>query len=1051
MKAKKLSPVMRGIAAAMASVLTLSIIGTSVADTYRTNLDDVLGTQSYVTSSNTDSARFQSDYGTIEEMMAAARDIAVREGEEGTAVMKNDNDVLPLAPDTTVALFGLAAYAPYPYNSGDLKAGNEDAVDLLQALTDAGVKINETVKDYYLTNIMNKHEVEVENQWTGEKSIGVGFDNIYSTTVGDMVDYAINEVPPSKFEALGLPSDWKTNIDKDNTTAICVFARAAGESNTYAPGLAVNYDGEKTGMDPLALSEDELAVIDVAKETCGKVLVLINSGNTMMIKDIAEGGAHEVDGIAYIGCPNDYQFTGIVNVLTGAVNATGAITDTYVADHSSIPAVQNFGGDYYADADIVAANAANGYDPRYPGVEISNMSSAGSFGGGGATYSAGQYIVEAEGIYVGYKYYETRYFDSVMNPSFNAASSKGATQSDTWDYTKEVVYPFGHTVSYLDYQQSLKSINVDKTTNGEITAVVEVKNNSGKDGRFLAQLYVQQPYTEYDKANGVEKSAVTFLNSAKVDVKAGGSEEVTITIPTKYLASYDYKNAKTYILDEGNYYFTAAAGAHEAVNNFLGAQGKTAADGMDADAAGTALVWNENTALDTTTFSVDHDTKITNVADDADMNYWTGEETVTYLSRQDWDATYPINYNKDVEIKIGDSPKAEEWIAALRGQQYTIADNNPAAEGEDKGVRLDNTFIQEEQLSNINDPYWDTLVSSITIDEAVGAVIHGGSRSDVLTNVENPMVLQNEGVSGFTAGYTDEASGKTYKFNVNSQTLLGSSFNPELAYEWGLVEGNSGLWLERFHLWGIGLTQRRTPYNGRNYEYISEDPMLTNRIGYGVLKGCTEKGILNGPKHIGFNDQEHNRNGVAAYMNEQKFRETDLRCFQGGLEDGGGLAVMVAFNRIGATNASHYVPMLKNILREEWGFTGVISTDMMNNSYYFSPESMIMAQITQVADFGGDDNHINQGEGGVDKTWSYISIDSVKNDAVLVDQARENLKYQLYTFANSAIMNISTERVQVWWDTALKAITIVSGVLTAVSVLAWLALSVMPQKKKEEE
>lgn len=1048
MKEKKLSPVMRGISAAMASVLTLAITGTSVADTYRSNLDDVLGTQSYVTSSDKDSARFKSDYDTIEDMMAAAKDIAIREGEEGTVVMKNDNDVLPLNT-ANVALFGLAAYAPYPYTSGDLKGGNEDAVDLVQAFTDAGITVNETLKDLYAT-MMNRHEEEVANQWTGEITKQTAYDIIYSTTVGDMVDYTIAEVPPAEFENLGASEDWKSAIDKDSTTAICVFARAAGESNTYAPGSAVNYAGEKTGKDPLELSEDELAVIDAAKETCSKVVVLINSGNTLMIRDIAEGGSHEVDGIAYIGCPNDYQFTGIVNVLTGKVNATGALPDTYVADNASIPAVQNFGGDYYADYAIVAANAENGYDSRYPGVEISNDSSAGSFGGGSATYSAGQYIVEAEGIYVGYKYYETRYFDSVMNPSFHADSGAGATQSDSWNYDNEVVYSFGHTLSYLDYTQELKSVNVDKNTDGDITAVIAVTNKSNQDGRFLAQLYVQQPYTAYDMENGVEKSAVMFLNSAKVNVAAGATEEVTITVPAKYLASYDYRNAKTYILDEGDYYFTAAAGAHEAVNNFLAAQGKTTADGMDAQATGGTVVWSDNTSLDTTTFAIAHDTEITNVADDADLNYWTGEDTVVYLSRQDWEGTYPINYNTDVEINISDSPKAEEWIAALRGQQYTIQTDNPATEGGDKGVRLNSTYVQEEQLSNIQDSFWDTLVSSITIDEAVGAVIHGGSQSDVLTNVENPIVLQNEGVNGFATGYTDEATGKTYQFNISSQTLLGSSFNPQLAYEWGLVEGNSGLWLERYDIWGTGLTQRRTPYNGRNYEYFSEDPMLTNRLGYGVLRGCAEKGILNGPKHIGFNDQEHNRNGVAAYMNEQKLRETDLRGFQGGLEDGGGLAIMVAFNRIGAANASHYVPMLKNILREEWGFTGVISTDMMNNAYYFSPESIIMVTVTQVADFGGDDNHINQGDGGVDKTWAYISEDTVKNDAVLVDQARENLKYQLYTFANSAIMNISTEQVTVWWDTVLQAVTVISGILFAVTALAWLVMSIIPGKKKEE-
>lgn len=1046
---KKFVPIFRGLSSVMASVMTLSILGTSVADTYRSNLDDVLGTQSYVTSSDADSAKYQTDYATIEDMAAAAKDIAVREGEEGTVIMKNDNDALPLGDN--VALFGLAAYAPYPYNAGDLKAGNDDAVDLVAGLTEAGISINQTVSDFYMNDLLNPHELVTENAWTGQEETSIGYDYIYSTAVGDMEEYQINEVPASKFEELGAPGDMASQIDKDNTTAICVFARAGGESNTYAPGSAVNFEGEATGEDPLALSEDELSVIAYAKETCSKVIVLLNTGNAMIINDIAEGGEYEVDGIAYIGCPNDYQFTGIVNVLTGAVNATGALTDTFVVDNESIPAVQNFGGDYYTDYQIVAANEENGYDSRYPNTEISNDSSAGSFGGGSATYSAGEYIVEAEGIYVGYKYYETRYFDSIMNPDSNADSSAGSTQGETWDYNSEVTYPFGHTLSYLDYTQTVTSVDVDKTSEGNVTAVVEVTNNSSEDGRFLAQLYVQQPYTQYDEENNVEKAAVMFLNSAKVDVAAGATESVTITIPTKYLASYDYTTAKTYILDEGDYYFTAAAGSHEAVNNFLGAQGKTTADGMDAEAVGSAVVWSENTELDTTTFTIENGTEVTNVVDDADLNYWTGEDTVTYLSRSDWEGTYPINYNTEVEVTISDSAKADEWIAALRGEQYTIQTDDPATEAVDTGIRFTSEDIQYDQLSDINDEFWNQLVSQITIDESIGAVIHGGNQSDVLTNVENPTVSQNEGVNGFTTAYTDEETGKTYHFNVNSMTLLGSSFNPELAYDWGIVEGNSGLWLDCYDLWGIGLTQRRTPYNGRNYEYVSEDPMLTNRIGYGVINGCADKGIINGPKHIGFNDQEHNRNGVAAYMNEQKFRETDLRCFQGALEDGNGMAVMVAFNRIGAVNASHSSAMFKTILRDEWGFNGIISTDMMNNSYYFTPESMIMATVTQVADFGGDDNHINMGEGGVDSVWPYISLDSVENDSVLVEQARQNLKYQLYTFANSAVMNVSTEQVTVWWDTALQMTTIIPGILAAISILGWAVLSVMPAKKKEEE
>lgn len=1029
MKAKKFTPAMRGLAALMTCLMVLSIVGTGVANTYRGALDDTLGTESYVTINDDSAARFKTDYATIEDMAAAARDIAIREGEEGTVVMKNDNGVLPLKANANVALFGLAAYNVY-----GPKGGNADAASLADALAGAGLNVNETLKDYYMTNIINMHTEMRANRWTGKEVPTTVYDHMYVSAPGDWTTYQIAEVPPAEFEALGVPANWKEAIAKDSI-GICVFARGAGEGNTYKPGSALNYAGEATGEDPLKLSADELAVVEAAKETCSQVIVLLNTGNNMMIADIAEGGSHEVDGICYIGCPNDYQTIGIANVLTGKVNATGALASAFVRDHQSIPAVQNVGGDYFADYEIVCRND----DPRYPGKEIGNIGT-GSFGGAD-TYNGGMYIVEAEGIYVGYKYYETRYFDAVMGQG-NANSAAGATQGSAWNYGDEMLYTFGHGLSYLDYTQTIKSVTVDRSVNGNITAVVEVKNNSNQDGKFLTQLYVQQPYTDYDRTNLVEKSAVMFLNSAKVDVPAGQSKEVTITIPTKYLASYDANNAKTYILDAGDYYFTAAAGAHEAVNNILAEQGKTTADGMDAAGSKAVVSWKLD-QLDNTTFAIANNTTVTNVADDADLNYWL-PGTVTYLTRQDWN-TFPINYNK-LNLKIADSPKKDQWIAEMRGETYTISDTGAAAEAV-PGPKFTASEIGAEQLNNINDPYWDKLVHAITIDEAVGAVIHGGSRSDTLTNIDNPVVIQNEGPTGISAGYTDEATGKTYKFNVNSQTLLGCSFNPELAYQWGLVEGNSCLWVERYDLWGSGLTLNRTPYNGRNYEYISEDPMLTNVIGREVIQGCSDKGIINGPKHMGFNDQEHNRAGISAYMTEQKFRETDLRGFEGALSDAFGMGVMIAFNRIGATNASHHVGMIQKIVRGEWGFKGLISTDMMNNYLYFNAESMVMAGITQVADFAADNSHINLGEGGVDAVWPHISLETVSKDSNLVEQARENLKYQLYIFANSAILNISTQRVNTWWDTALTVTTYASSILAVLFFLAWVVLTLLPEKK----
>ena len=1039
---KKLNPVLRGLTAVFLVILALACVGYSVANTWRSSVDDVLGTSSYEINTDADSATYTPNYEDVDAFMDAAKEHTIKQGEEGTVLMKNDG-ALPLSTSNDVALFGVAAYYPYPYSSGDLKAGNDDAVDLVGALEENGFTINASLSSVY-SSVMNVQEVETTNAWTGVVSTSVSGDYMVNTSIGDMEEYQILE-PPADL----IGTSWASAI-QTGTVGICVFARPGGESNTYAPGSALDYQGNATGEDPLALSADELSIVDLAKTYCDEVVVLLNTGNAMEIGEIAEGGDHEVDAICYIGIPNDYHFYGIVNVLSGKANATGALTDTFVYDNESSPAMENFGGDYYSDYELAASNATNGYDSRYPNTDIENTISESSFGGG-TTYNGGQYIVEAEGIYVGYKYYETRYYDSIANESFNADSAAGSSTGEAWDYGDEVVYSYGHGLSYLEYEQNITSVTVEDTPEGEITAEVEITNKSDEDGYFLAQLYVQQPYTEYDQTNLVEKSAVMFLNSGKIEVGAGDTETIEISIDTKYLASYDYTAAQTYILDEGDYLFTAAAGAHEAVNNFLTAQGYTTEDGMDAEGTGDVVTWNLG-SFDKTTFATSNGVNVTNVAENADMNYWL-PGTVTYLSRSDWEGTYPINYNEDVEISLEESSKTDEWLVEIRGQQHMISDTGEVENlnGADTGVTFSTEYIGYEQLTNIDDDYWALLVSGISADQAVGAVAHGGSQSDTLDNVDNPIVVQSEGVNGFT-GTVDSVDGSTeYGFNISSQTLLGSSFNPDLAWEWGVIMGESGLWLEKYDVWGTGLTLRRTPYNGRNYEYISEDPMLTNRIGYGILGGSKSMGIICGPKHIGFNDQEHNRNGVAVYLNEQKMRETDLRGFQGGLEDAGGLAVMVAFNRLGATNASHSVGLLKNILREEWGFTGIISTDMMNNAYYFNPEGCIMATVTQMADFAGDNSTISGGTGGVDASWSYLSVDAISNDSELVEAARLCMKYQLYTFANSAVLNVSTVRVTPWWEAAIKAVIGVSAGLSGICGLAWIATSVVPAVKKEKK
>ncbi len=1053
---KKHVPLYRGLTAATFSLAIIATLGYGIADTWRTTVDSVLGTSSYVTDSS--NQKYVSDYDNATDMMNELKAVSVAEGQEGTAILKNDNSALPLTSGATVNLWGNASYMPY---RGMNQAGNSDAVDLVAALKNAGFSLDSTLESIY-GNINDNHTISSTNTWTGAVSYSPEYPNWSAPAYGD---FTISEVNPDKFtqETFGeADASWASQVS--GSVNIVTFCRPGGEGNTYKPGATLDQDGNRLDQNPLALSPDELAVVAAAKATGKPVIVLLNTSCQMEIGPIAEGGEYEVDGIAYIGLPNDYQFTGIVDVLAGNVNATGALADTYAVSSISSPSMMNFGGDVYSDYQIAATSA--GEDPRYPDG-VGNEMSTSSFGGD-STYNGSGYYVEAEGIYTGYNYYETRYYDSVVNSAYNANSSTGSTTGNAWDYDDEVSYTFGYGLSYLDYSEELESISVDKSVSGNITARIAITNNSDTDGLFRTELYVSTPYTDYDRHNLVEKSAIQFLNSAKVEVAAGATETVTVSVPTKYLASYDANGAGTYILDGGTYYFACGNGAHEAVNNVIQAQYSNSSVGGDVDKVATWDNGSEaNTDMTTFAFS-ENGTRIENQLEKADINYYL-DDAVTYLSRQDWEGTYPVNYNTINNGKgftIADSDKKDEWIAEMRNQQYMVADDDPVEnmDGIDNGVRWSDITSDGNAMEDIDDPLWDTYVEQIPAEEALGAIAHGGSQSDTLTNLDNPVVKQYDGPAGFnsitlsnnngTEGedpyYVDPNTEEgAFKDNIHSQTLAGSSFNPELAYRWGRALGNFGLWASVYNVWAGGLNVHRNPYNGRNIEYLSEDEMLTNIWGREFMKGTREMGILVGPKHLGFNDQEYNRAGVSAYMTEQKARETDLRGFQGAIEDGGALAYMCAFNRMGATNVSHYEELHKNLIRGEWGFEGLITTDMMNNSYYFNPESCAMATVTQMADFAGNNSHLNLGDGGVDATWSYLSPEAISNDNELVEAARLCMKYQLYAFSQTAIANISTYSVTPWWEATLITLIVVFFVLGAAGTVC-LVVSSLNNDKKEQ-
>ncbi len=1110
MNLTKFKPLLRGVAAAAAALLTLSTVGYSIAKSDlaigwvdgffevgdRTIYEQVEETiPGYTIPGTTEGysyifrGNYDTEYDTVTEYAEALREHIIRQGEEGFALLKNDNGALPLnksAAGENVALFGWNAYnTPTGHtgvnaNNGNPGRGQTESTDKYPKITlkdafDAidGVTVNDTVKSDHFTGAM------------AGPSRGGGWGGGASTPWEDY-EYTIPEVAPEA----AMVDSW--SIDKASTTGIVVLGRGGGEGNNYKVDAATN------AKDPLALSQDELDIVGLAKEYCDKVVVLIVSANAMELGPLVEeGGQYEVDAIGFCGIPNDYQYQGIANVLAGQVNATGGLTDTYVYDNSFTPASINMGQQQYSDLDTIT----NFDDPLDRGT---------------TNYRAENYIVEAEGIYVGYKYYETRYFDSYADPDgTNATSTAGSTTGEAWDYANEVIFPFGQSLSYIPYSQEIIDVNVDLSENGNVTARVRINNEGEEDGYFLAQLYVNRPYTEYDVANNVEKSAVDFLSSKKVEVAAGESEMVEITVPTRYLASWDsnaLNGEGTYILDEGEYIFTAAAGSHAAVNNFLDALNYETDETTEI---GRVTTWTLE-EFDDETFSVSNGVEVRNQMENADINYYLGEDTVTYLSRSDWEGTFPKNYTDYVndsgiasepKFTISGAEKEEEWLIELTSSQGVINESSNESEWAD----VEGTLPEEvqngdyatvwawilhiaqtdpEAFSDIHSEEWQAVADSIPLGVAIASVANGGHATKVFSDeIGNPGSVQSESVAGYsqTLKLNDEGT-ETMKLNVASNTLLGASFNPEFAYEWGLMEGEGGLWLQitespseypsqAVTVWGAGLNQHRHAYNGRNSEYMSEDPMLTNRIGAEQLRGAVEKGSICGPKHMGFNDQELNRQGVACYMTEQKVRETDTRCYEGALRvnEGNGTGVMMSFARIGATNVTNSVGYIKNIMRGEWGFTGIVTTDMGMGAGYHELGALVLATVNEYASFSNNPFVMGDGvsdDAVVSSSWAYLTLGEARRDPAFAEQARQTALYVLFTIARSG-SGVYVERVantgedivvpdtvvtteipvgtleHAGWEYIFITLEVVFAVVTAVAGIAWIASEVLPEKKED--
>ena len=1013
----------RGLTTLTASLLTVSVAAGPVVDSYRTDIDKFLGTKSsamVTDSTDEDLYTYKSDYSSTTELLDSIEDLGERMSEEGTVLLKNENNALPLTKDETqkLSLLGFSSY--YPVQGGDMGSSlteNEgtdaDTVDFVEALDAKGFKINEDLQKLY-KSLESEFKTEV-NMW------GNIMEYYHITTPA--TDGVFSSKEPSQEKMDSVDSEWKKSMDDYNVMLVTI-GRSSTENGTYLPGVdGVDASQDLNQTDPLGLSDDERDLINAAVEekenNGGKVIVMLNNANAMEIDEIKNNDG--VDAIMEVGLPGGYGFYGVADILSGEANPSGHLTDTYAVTNANSPAAQNFGNYEWTNAD--------------PSVNINAEE------------------VEAEDIYTGYKYYETRYADTVLGQG-NADATVGSSTGKAWNYDDEVSYPFGYGLSYTTFEQTLKSVDVD-LANRTVTAEVDVKNTGDVAGKDVVQLYTSVPYTDYDVENKVEKSAVQLLDYEKTDmIEPGESQTVTITADAQDMASWDSSceneagTTGNWILDNGTYYFTVGNGAHEAVNNVLAAQDQDVEGNKD-----NVQTW-ELGDFDSSSFAVTlNGTPVENQLQDADLNNWM-EDTVTYLSRNDWEGTWPETYK--------DLTATDEMISTMADDYSDIeANGDPSSVtfGADNGMTLANM----KGVEDITDERWSTLMDQLTLEECLIRTGLGGTSTKVIESITSPEAIQNDGPNGFNSYplgqyansnastgdpcvIAEDDPNRDYKMGVMAvETVIGQTFSKQLAEEWGKAVGNYSLWANTAIWWGVGTNLHRTPYNARNHEYFSEDAVLTAGQGAAIIKAGHEYGVLIAPKHLAFNDTEINRTGIAEFMTEQAARENELRGTQSCIEDANALAVMTTYNRVGCVTSNAHTGLLLNILHKEWGFKGLMSEDFIQDPAYTKIRMAVHNGVTMTCNTG--DNTM----AAVEAVWPYWSVENASQSEELLTDLKQAMLYQNYALANSNAMDgMSTsthiEKLNTWYDNLITDLRIGFGVLTVLCA----AMYLLGLKKKEQ-
>ena len=791
---------------------------------------------------------------TNEEAAGVAEEIM----EDGIVLLKNES-LLPLNETKKLNIFGWESINP-AYGGAGSGGINDlyDIVSLNQGLENAGFSINQELVDFYNNYGADNPEMSIQKQsWT------------------------LPEPPVDTY------SDELIKSAKEySDVAVVVLSRKAGEGHNDIPmdvrkaaydNNSDEYDDFPEGEHYLQLSQTERDMVDMVCSNFDNVIVIYNGANQFEL-----GFADEYPQIkSVVWCPGtgNVGFNALGKVFSGEVNPSGKTPDTFIYDMTTAPWWNNAEKTEYTNLADMAVEGMNA---------------------GTAQVYAPAFTNYVEGIYVGYKYYET------------------AVQEGAIDYDKTVQYPFGYGLSYTEFEQKMGEL---EEKDGQISVDVEVTNSGDVAGKDVVEVYYKPPYTN----GGIEKSSANLIEFAKTDLlQPGESQTVTVTFSIEDMASYDENNAKAYVLEKGDYVISINSDSHTVLD-------------QKTYTADTDVVYEEENKR------VSDDTAATNVFEDA-------KGDVTYLSRADHFANYKEATAEPASAELGE-PYASEYHLNSNFDKTTYLNDEDVmpTTGADNGLTL-----EDMRDADYDDPRWEKLLDQLSVDEMANMIAMAGYQTAAMDSVGKVATLDFDGPAAINNNFTGVGS-----IGFPIEVVIASTWNKELAQTWGECMGKISQEMGAEGWYAPGMNTHRTAFGARNYEYFSEDGILSGNMGAKAVEGARKYGVYSYIKHFAM--YEGNAKMVSVWSNEQAIREIYLKPFEISVKQGGANAVMVSWSFLGDKRTGECSYLMNTVLRDEWGFRGMALTDFFrNNGHGFMNADAALANGVDVmlSTFNGEENNV---------------------------------------------------------------------------------------------